>query len=215
MSEADKKANKAKLEELEETVDALEEDAEKLAKDFVPKAKAAAQKVSPEIRERLGATLVNLRQAVADADVSNSAAAVRYPMAATTLLDSAKQMAKIYVADVVEEKTGTRPSTQSLQPGVTMDGGKVQVTLNGPSSSELGSLSIGEVTTEVASRTTAWAKRALGLLGTMIASTKEVLGFEDEVLGALIDGFQSAGWKAPAATTVPEAPAGAGDTPRS
>lgn len=214
VSAADKKANKAKIEELEKTVDALENDAEKLSKEFVPKAKAAAQKASPEVRERLGATLVNLRQAVADADISNSAAAVRYPMATTTLLDSAKQMAKIYVADVIEEKTGKRPSTQSLQPGVTMEGGKVQVTLNGLSASDLGSLSIGDVTTEVAARTTAWSKRALGLLGT-ISATKEVLGFEDEVLGALIDGFQGAGWKAPAAATIPDAPAGAGGPPRS
>ena len=214
VAEADKKANKAKIDELEKRVDALEDEAEKLAKAFIPKAKAAAQKASPEIREKVGATLVNLRQAVADADISNSAAAVRYPMAATTLLDSAKQMAKIYVADVVEEKTGKRPSTQSLQPGVTMEGGKVQVTLNGLSASDLGSLSVGDVTTEVASRTTAWSKRALGLLGT-ISATKEVLGFEEEVLSALIDGFQGAGWKAPAATTIPDAPAGAGGQPRS
>ena len=214
ISDADKKANKAKIGELEKSIDALEDEAEKLAKAFVPKAKAAAQKASPEVREKLGATLVNLRQAVADADISNSAAAVRYPMAATTLLDSAKQMAKIYVADVIEEKTGKRPSTQTLQPGVTMEGGKVQVTLNGLSSSDLGSLSIGDVTSEVASRTTTWAKRALGLLGT-ISATKEVLGFEDDVLGALIDGFKSAGWTAPAAATIPEAPAGAGGVPRS
>ncbi|MBX3204767.1 MAG: hypothetical protein KF764_06845 [Labilithrix sp.] len=207
ISDADKKANKSKIEGLEKTVDRLEDEAEKLSKAFVPKAKAAAQKAAPEVREKFGPTLVHLRQAVADADISNSAAAVRYPMAATTLLDSAKQMAKVYVADVIEEKTGKRPSTQSLQPGVTMEGGNVQVTLNGLSTSDLGQLSIGDLTTEVASRTTAWAKRALGLLGT-IAATKEVLGFEEDVLEALISGFQAAGWKAPAAATIPEAPAG-------
>ena len=214
ISDAEKKANKSKIEGLEKTVDRLEDEAEKLSKEFIPKAKASAQKAAPEVRERFGATLVNLRQAVDDANISNSAAAVRYPMAATTLLDSAKQMAKVYVADVIEEKTGKRPSTQSLQPGVTMEGGKVQVTLNGLSASDLGSLSVGDVTTEVASRTTAWSKRALGLLGT-ISATKEVLGFEEEVLSALIDGFQGAGWKAPAATTIPDAPAGAGGQPRS
>ncbi|MBX3262491.1 MAG: hypothetical protein KF782_22615 [Labilithrix sp.] len=208
ISDADKKANKSKIEGLEKTVDRLEDEADKLSKAFVPKAKAAAQKAAPEVREKFGPTLVHLRQAVSDADVSNSAAAVRYPMAATTLLDSAKQMAKVYVADVIEEKTGKRPNTQSLQPGVTMEGGKVQVTLNGLGASELGQLSIGDVTAEVASRTSAWAKRALGLLGT-ISATKAVLGFEEDVLEALVSGFQAAGWKAPAAATIPDGPAGA------
>lgn len=214
VSDADKKANKAKIDELEKTVDALEKDADKLSKELIPKAKTAASKAAPEVRERFGVTLVNLRQAVDDANTSNSAAAIRYPMAASTLLDSAKQMAKVYVADVIEEKTGKRPNTQALQPGVTMEGGKVQVTLNGLSSSDLGKLDVGDVTKEVASRTTGWAKRALGLLG-VIASTKEVLSFEEEMLGALLDGFTSAGWKAPAAATIPEAPAGPGAQPRS
>lgn len=215
VSEADKKANKQRIAELEKTCDSLEKDAESLAKAFVPKAKASAQKSSPEKRERLGPTLVNLLQATSDANIANGAAAVRYPMAATTLLDSAKQMAKVYVADVIEEKTGKRPSTQSLQPGVTMEGGSVDVTLNGLTKSDLGQLSIADVTKEVASRTAAWAKRALGLLGT-ISATKEVLGFEEDVLSALIDGFKSAGWAATAPAALPEAPpAGAAAPPRS
>jgi hypothetical protein len=73
-----------------------------------------------EVREKFGTTVVNLRRAVDDANTSNGAAAVGYPLAATTIRDSAKRMAKVYVADVIEEKTGKRPSTQSLQPGVTM-----------------------------------------------------------------------------------------------
>lgn len=206
ISEADKKANKAKIGELEKEIDALEKEADGLSKKLVPQAKAAAQKTPAEMREKVGPVLVSLRQAVDDASVSAGAAAVRYPMAVSTMLDSAKQMATVYVADVIEEKTGKRPSMQGLQPGVTLEGGKVQVTLNGLSQSDLGSLSVGEVTTEVASRTTAWVKRATTLLGT-IAATQEVLGFEDDVLGALLDGFAAAGWKAPAPPTVPDAPA--------
>ncbi len=212
--EAQKKENKAKIAELEKQVDALETEAKKLQKEFVPKAKTAAQKAPSEVRDRVGPAIVNLRQAVDDANVSNGAAAVRYPMAASSLLDSAQTMAKVYVADVIEEKTGKRPSTQGLQPGVTLEGGKVAVTLNGLSQSDMGKLNMGELTTEVASRTTKWVGRAMGLLGT-IAATKEILELEDDVLGALIDGFSAAGWKAPAATTIPEAPAGPGGAPRS
>jgi hypothetical protein len=213
ISDADKDANKRKIEELEKSIDALEKDADKLSKEFVPKAKAGAQKAAPEVRETFGMAVVNLRQAVDDADISNSAAAVRYPMVVTTLRDSAKQMAKIYVADVIEEQTGKRPSTRSLEPGVTIEGGKVQVTINGLSASDFGKLSVDDLASEVASRTTAWAKRALGLLGT-IAATKDVLNFEHDVLEALIDGFKAAGWSVPAAKTIPAAPAGAAGPPR-
>lgn len=214
ITDADKKANKAKIADLEKQLDALEKEADQLAKEFIPKAKTAAKSAPADVRDRLGPALVNLRQAVDDANTANGAAVVRYPLAATSLLDSAKQMAKIYVADIVEEKTGKRPSLQSIQPGVTMEGGKVAVTINGLSQSDLGKLSIGDVTSETASRTTAWVKRALGLLGTT-AATKEVLDFEDEVLGALIDGFASAGWQAPAPVTIPEAPKGPAGHPNS
>ena len=116
-------------------------------------------------------------------------------------------MAAIYVADVVEEKTGKRPVLSGFQPGVTLEGGDVQLTLNGLSAADLGKLSMPELTKEVAGRTTAWVKRALGLLGT-ISATKEVLSLEEDVLGALLDGFAAAGWKAPATVVVPEPGAG-------
>jgi hypothetical protein len=205
VSEADKKTHKKTIEGLEKQATKLEKDADKLAEAFVPKAKAAAGKAPAEVRERFGAVLVNLRQAVDDAKTANGAAAVRYPMAATSLLDSAKQMAAVYVADVVEEKTGKRPNTSTLQPGVTMEGGKVAITLNGLSQADMGKLSMGEVTSEVASRTTKWVGRAMGLLGT-IAATSDMLSFENDVLSALIDGFTAGGWKAPAAATIPDAP---------
>lgn len=207
----DKKANEAKISDLEKKIDVLEKEGETLTKAFFPKAKAAAQAADPAVREKLGPALVQLRQAVEDANTANSAAALRYPLAAKTLLDSAKTMALVYVGDVVEEKTGKRPVLTSLQPGVSLENGEVALTLNGLSPADLGKLSVGEVTKEVAGRTTAWVKRALGLLGT-ISATKEVLEVEDDLVGALLDGFAAAGWKAPAPTLVPDAPGG---TPRS
>lgn len=212
--DAQKKENKAKIADLEKQSDALEDEAKKLQKAFVPKAKAAAGKAPADVRERIGPALVELRQAVDDAGIANGAAAVRYPMAASSLLDSAQQMAKVYVADVIEEKTGKRPSTQGVSPGVTLEGGKVGVTLNGLSQADMGKLSVADVTAEVAARTTKWVAHATGLLGT-IAATKEILELEDDLLGALVDGFTSAGWTAPAPTAIPEAPAGAAGPPRS
>lgn len=204
---ADKKVNEARIKDLEKEISALEKEADALTKAFLPKAKSAAQATTPEVREKVGVALVELRQAVDDANVANGAAAVRYPLAAKTLLDSAKEMATIYVADVVEEKTGKRPSLSGFQPGVTLEGGEVQLTINGLTAADLGKLTVPELTKEVAGRTTAWVKRALGLYGT-IAATKEVLSLEEDVLDALLSGFEAAGWKAPATVKVPE-PGGA------
>lgn len=218
ITDADKKTHKKTIDGLEKQVSKIEKETDKLTDAFVPKAKAAAAKAPADVKDRFGAVLVNLRQAVDDAKTANGAAAVRYPMAATSLLDSAKQMAAVYTADVVEEKTGKRPNTSSLQPGVTLEGGKVAITLNGISQADLGKTTMGDVTSEVASRTTKWVGRAMGLLG-VIASTSDMLSFENDVLGALIDGFSSGGWKAPAAATIPDAPVAgapaAAATPRS
>lgn len=209
VTDSDKQAHKKTIDGLEKQVSKIEKEADKLTDEFVPKAKASAKKAPADVRDRFGAVLVNLRQAVDDAKIANGAAAVRYPMAATSLLDSAKQMAAVYTADVVEEKTGKRPNTAGLQPGVTLEGGKVAITLNGLSQADMGKLSMGDLTSEVASRTTKWVGRAMGLLGT-ISATSDMLSFENDVLGAMLDGFKSSGWNAPAAATIPDAPAVAG-----
>jgi hypothetical protein len=216
ISDAAKKANKDRMDVLDKQVDKIDDETSKMAKDFIGKAKTAAEKAPAPVREKIGPVLVNLAQAVDDANIANGAAAVRYPLAATTLIDSAKTMVGVYAADVIEEKTGKRPNPGGLQPGLTLEGGKPQVTLNGLSSSDLGKLSMGELTSEVAARTGRWLKHTAGLLGT-ISSTKEVLEFEDDVLDALISGFKAGGWTPPAATTIPDAPAagGASATPRS
>jgi hypothetical protein len=199
---ADKAALKAKVKELEAKVDPAEKEINELTKAFAPKANEAAKKTAPELRAALGPMLVNLKQAVEDANTANSAAVVRYPLAARSLPDSAKSMAMVYVADIIEEQTGKRPTLTGLTPGVKLDGGDVQITLNGLSASDLGKLSVGDVTKETAKRTGVWVKHALGLLGS-ISATKDVLTFEGDVIQALIDGFSAAGFAPPAAPTVP------------
>src|SRR5262249_25470028 len=145
VSDADKAAHKAKADELEKNVDQLETEAKAMEKDFVAAASASAAKAAPDVRDRFGAVFVNLRQAVDDAEIANGAAALRYPLAVPTLPTAVEQMVHVYVADVIEERTGKRPETRGLQPGVTLEGGKVQVALNGLSPEDVGKLSIDVV----------------------------------------------------------------------
>jgi hypothetical protein len=205
VAEADKKAHKEKATELGKKADAAEAEATQLAKDFVPAAKAAAQKAGPEIAAKYGPTLVALRQAVVDANTANGAAAMKYPLALPTLKDSATQMIGVYVSDVIEEKTGKRPDLRTFQPGLTLDGTNVQVTLNGLTPEDMGKLKAGDVTKEVADREQKWVKHAVMLMGA-ISSNKEILGFEEDVLGALVDGLTAGGWKASAAPILKEPP---------
>jgi hypothetical protein len=200
--DADKAAHKEKIAGLEKKVEAMEAEAKGLQKELVQAVSAASAKASPEVRERYGVAFVNLRQAVEDAEISNGAAALRYPLAVPTLLQSTEEMVHVYVADVIEEKTGKRPETRGLQPGVTLEGGKVQITLNGLSPDDMGKLSIGDVLGETSKRTQAWVSRALGLLGT-ISANKEVLAFERDVLDAVLVGWKAGGWNPPPSPVIP------------
>ena len=71
---------------------------------------------------------MNLRQAVDDASIADGAAAVRYPLAITSITDSVKEMVPVFVADIVEEQTGKRPSMQGFKPDVKLDGTDVKLT---------------------------------------------------------------------------------------
>ncbi len=207
VAEADKKTHKDKATELGKKADAVETEASQLAKDFVPAAKTAAQKAGPEVAEKYGPTLVALRQAVTDANTANGAAAMKYPLALPTLKDSAMQMIGVYVSDVIEEKTGKRPDLRTFQPGITLDGTNVKVTLNGLTPEDMGKLNAAEVTKEVADREQKWVKHAVMLMAS-ISANKEILSFEEEVLVALLDGLSGGGWKAPAPPVLKEPPPG-------
>ena len=204
ISDADKKANKARIAELDKQADAIDAEAKTMKKSFIARARAAAQKTPAPLREKLGRVLVNLRQAVDDANTANSAALVRYPLAVTSMVSSAQTMAKVYAGDVVEERTGKRPDMSQIQPNVSLDGGKVSVNVNGLEAKD---------SKEVVTRTTKWVGRALGLVG-IVAANKDVLEFEDDVLVALLDGFKAAGYAAPPPVVIPEAPAAGGPPPQ-
>jgi hypothetical protein len=203
LKDEDKQMHKDKIAKLNEQADKAEDAIDPVQKEFLESVKASSAKAPADVRDKFGIAIVNLRQAVEDAEIANGAAAVRYPMAAPSLLSSVKSMVPVFIADIVEEKTGKRPTTNGLKPDVKLDGTKVNITLNGISDSDLsGKLTIGDLTTETLKRTQRWVGHALGLLGS-VAANKEVLSFEEKTLDGVIDGFTSAGWKAqPAATIV-------------
>ena len=103
-------------------------------------------------------------------------------------MDEVKAAVPYIVADIIEEKTGTRPSFSRLDVQVTITGGAVTVVLNGIGPAEMGQLNIADVTKETITRTAKWVAHATTLLGT-VASTKEALSFEHDVLAGLQAGF--------------------------
>ena len=203
VSDADKKTHDKNVDDLKKQKSAKEDEVDPLKKKFLDAAKDAAGKTPSDARDAVANALVNLRQAVEDATIADGAAAVRYPLAVTSMLDSVKQMVPVFVADIIEEQTGKRPSLQGLQPNVTLDGMTPAITLNGLSKDDMGKISMGDLTTETVSRTKNWVGHALGLLGS-ISSTKDSLSFEEDTLDALLDGFAKNGWKRLDPVVIPE-----------
>ncbi|MEO8878623.1 MAG: hypothetical protein ABI461_23740 [Polyangiaceae bacterium] len=203
VTDADKAAHKKNAAGFEAKADKAEDDIKPLKKSLIESAKTNAGKAPTDVKQRFGVVVVNLRQAVDDAKVANGAAALGYPMAVKGISSALEKQVPILVADILEEKTGKRPSLAGFHPGITFEGGTVGVTLNGLSKEDLGKINVADLTTETISRTQKWTVHALGLLAS-ISETQETLEFESDVLEALQDGFETGGFKSPAASTIPE-----------
>ncbi len=203
-SDADKKAHDQTIDDLEAQKSKKEDEVDPLKAKFVAAAKDAAGKTPADARDAVGPALVNLRQAVEDASIADGAAAVRYPLALQSMVDSVKAVVPEIVADLVEEQTGTRPSMQRLHPDVTLDGLEPKITLDGLSASDLGKIGVGELTTQTVVRTKDWLVHTVALLAA-ISATKDHLSFEEDTLDAMLDGFAKNGWTRVAAATIPEA----------
>lgn len=202
-SDAEKEAYEKAIEKLEAKIDKAKEQIEPLEESFLEKAKANAAKSRPEVREKLGQALVNLRQAVDDAQVANGAAVVRYPMAIPGIKTDVQKVVPEIVADIIEEQTGARPSLKGLQPDVALDGSNVKLKLNGLTDEDLGHIQFDELLSQTLSRTTDWVGKTFALLGTT-SSTAGVLSFQADTLDAIQEGFAEAGWKAPAPLVIAE-----------
>ncbi len=207
VTDTDKKMHKDKSSALDKQISTADDAVAPLQKDFLKATKAKSATATDDVKTKFGGAFVNLRQAVEDAEIANGAAAVRYPMAVPGIKGAVTSQVSVIVADIIEEKTGKRPVLAGLQPGVGFDGGSPTVTLNGIAPSDLGKLSMGDLTSETIKRTKDWMGHAVGLLGD-ISKTKEVLGFEEDVLDAVLDGFKTGSWKAPAAATFDGAASG-------
>jgi hypothetical protein len=194
VSDADKKAHDKNVDDLKAQKSKKEDEVDPLKKKFLASVKDAAAQTPADKRDAVAAALVNLRQAVDDASIADGAAALRYPMAITSMLDSVKQMVPVYVADIIEERTGKRPSMQGFKPDISLNGTDVSITINGLSKDDMGKISIGDLTTQTIGRTKDWVVHTLGLLGA-ISSTKDHLNFEQDTLDAMLDGFAKNGWK--------------------
>jgi len=204
VSDADKKAHDKNVDDLKKQKSAKEDEVDPLKKKFLASVKDAAAQTPTDKRDAVAAALVNLRQAVDDASIADGAAALRYPMAITSMLDSVKQMVPVYIADIIEEQTGKRPSMQGLKPDVSLDGTDVKITINGLSKDDMGKIAIGDLTTQTIVRTKDWVVHTLGLLPA-ISATKDHLNFEQDTLDALLDGFAKKGWTRVAAVQIPMA----------
>jgi hypothetical protein len=202
VSDSDKAEHKKTIADLKKQADELEKAVGPLQDAFLKSAKEFASKAQPDVRTKVGVALVNLRQALDDAEISNGAAAVRYPLAITSTPGALKSQIPVIIADIIEEQTGHRPTLQGFKPDVSLDGTDVKLTINGLSKEDLGKISIGDLTTETVSRATKWVGRVATLLA-VVSSNKETLSFEEDTLDAILDGFKSGGWSRPTPTTIP------------
>ena len=116
MSDEDKKAHDKTIDELKKQ-DLEARGRGRPAPQEVPRRRRRTppQKAPASARDAVGPVLVNLRQAVDDASIADGAAAVRYPLALTSLPDSVLEVVPVIVADIVEEQTGKRPIDERLQ----------------------------------------------------------------------------------------------------
>jgi hypothetical protein len=206
--DAEKAQHDAAARSLGTQIDAAKAEVEPATKAYVEACRVAAAKVPPEVRDRFGGTLINMRQAVHDADKANSRAVFRYMILVPSVVQSPALLEKALqddaignVSDIVFEQTGKRIKLTSLQPAVKFDNGKVDLSLNGIGPADLGSLQFDQVLVQTITRTGHFALEALGLLA-VTSNTQYQLDFEGQVLDAIVGGFQSAGWSTPEATKI-------------
>jgi vacuolar-type H+-ATPase subunit H len=204
-TDADKQAHKDAKAKLGEQIDKASDEVNPLVKKFIEDTKTSAAKVAADVRDKVGPTIVNLRKAVDDASVSNSAAILRYPLAIPELSDTNKLIGVVadVVADTIEQQTGTRPTMQGLDIKLTLEGMKPNVVLNGLTPDDMGKLKMDDLVAATVKGTGTWLADIVLLVPRAVA-TADLLAFEGDTLDAITQGFTSAGWKAPAGVVFPE-----------
>ena len=189
VSPADKKTHEDQAKTLEKQADAADAALTPLRKTFLGQVMDACAKLPTEDKARYAPAVASLLQALDDADMANSAAALKYPLVIKGLPDALKKIVPNIAMEVVEEQTGVRPNLANLKVGITMSGGTPSVTLDGLG--DVGALQPAEVIKRTATRSMAWFTHTLTLLAT-IATTKDRINFERETLTQMQAAFAPA-----------------------
>ena len=185
----DKKTHTDAAKAAQKQADDAEKDVDPLKKTFLGQVKDACAKLSPDDQKRYAPAVGSLLQALADADISNSAALLKYPIVIKTLPDALKTVIPSIAADVVEEQTGVRPVLANTKVKIDISGSSVTIGIDGLG--DVGNLSVADVITETTKRSVHWFTHTLTLLGT-ISNTKDTLTFEREVLNQMASAFAPA-----------------------
>ncbi|MEJ7729952.1 MAG: hypothetical protein WKG00_12105 [Polyangiaceae bacterium] len=209
LSDAKKAEHDKKGEALEADIDKLTAANEAKVDKLVELLKKPSPAPGP-LKEKLKTAATNLRAAVKDATIANSAAVLGFPMALSGITTDAQKAAGRFVADVVEDKTGTRPDTSTLKPDVKLEGTDVKLTLNGLTKEQLGSLDIGGVVSATPSRLGGSVALALTVPGSA-SETSDLLSLQATLLDAYLAGLGGPGTPVelgatPVVATAPNAP---------
>lgn len=179
VSPAEKKTHDDQTKVLQKQADDAQGALDPLKSKFMGQVKDACGKLSNDDKARYAPAVASLLAALDDADVANSAAALKYPLVIKGLPEALKKVVPNIAMDIVEEQTGARPNLNNLKVNVSVSGGSPTITLDGLG--DVGSLRPAEVVKQTVTRSIAWFTHTLTLLAT-IASTKDKIGFERDTL---------------------------------
>ena len=113
---------------------------------------------------------------------------MRYPLAMPGMPQELKTQAKRIVADVIEDKTGHRPTLEKFDPDIKLEGGSVKLSLNGLPPDALASLKPEALLVDVTTRAKDYVVRVLTLTA-YVAETQELLDLETDVIKNTMDGL--------------------------
>lgn len=180
VSDSDKAAHEKKKKEIEEQITKVEDAYKPKVEAFMTKWREDVGKAPPEVKKQMSLAMVSFKRAVEDAKVANSVALLRYPMAMPGMPQELKTQAKRIVADVVEDRTGHRPTLEKFEPDIKLDGG-VKLTLNGLPPEALPGLKPDAILEDVTKRAKDYATKVL-TLAAFIAETQELLDLESNII---------------------------------
>lgn len=186
---SEKEAHEKKKREIEEQIEKIEAEYKPKVEAFLGKWKGEIAKAPPEVKKQISVAMVGFKRAVDDAKVANSVALLRYPLAMPGMPNELKTQAKRIVADVVEDKTGHRPTLEKFEPDIKLEGGGVKLTLNGLPPEAIGGLKPDALLKDVTLRAKDYATKVL-TLAAFIAETQELLELEEQVIKNAMEGLE-------------------------